>query len=48
MNPLENNWKLLKKRVHERQPEDLSGMMLFEKEEWANIPIKTCQAHVTK
>lgn len=46
MNPIENLWKLLKKRIRERRPKDLSELKLFAMEEWANIPIKTCQVHV--
>ena len=46
LNPIEKLCKLLKKRIRERRPKDLSKMIFFFKEEWANIPIKTCQTHV--
>ena len=39
MNTIENLWKLLKKRIIEIQPRDLSEIKLFAKEKWENIPI---------
>ena len=48
MYPIENLRILLKKRIRERRPKDLSEKKLHAKEEWANNPIKTCQAHVEK
>ena len=48
MSPTENLWNLLDKRIRERRPKDLSETKLFAKEEWPNIPFKTCQAHVEK
>ena len=48
MNPIEKLRKLLKKRNRERRPKDLIEVKLYEKDEWANNPIKTCQAHVEK
>lgn len=46
MNPIENIWKILKKRIRDRQPKDLCELKRFAIEEWTEIPVKTCQAHV--
>ena len=46
MNPIENLWKILKKRIRDRRPKNLCELKLFAKEEWAQIPVKTCQTHV--
>ena len=48
INPIENLRKLLKNRIHERQPKDLNEVKNYAKEERANNPNKTCQAHVQK
>ena len=48
MNPIENLWKLLKKRIIESRPKDPSEMKLFAKEKWASIPNETRQAYVAK
>ena len=45
---MEHPWKLLKKHIRERRSKHISEMKLFAKEEWANMPIETCQTHVEK
>ena len=40
MNPIENLWKILKKRISDRRPKNLCELKLFAKEEWAQIPVR--------
>lgn len=43
LNPIENLWTILKKRVHDRKPGNLRELERISKEEWANIPSEFCQ-----
>lgn len=43
LNPIENLWADLKKRVHARKPSNLNELEAIAKEEWANIPKEVCQ-----
>lgn len=42
LNPIENLWCDLKRRVHARKPASLKELETFAKEEWAKIPQETC------
>ena len=42
LNPIENLWNELKKKVHARRPSNLEEMERFAKEEWAGIRQETC------
>ena len=43
LNPIENLWRDLTTRVMARKPTNLTQLEAFAKEEWANIPQKTCR-----
>ena len=48
LNPIENLWCELKRRVHARKPSNLKELETYAKEEWANIPQETCLNLVQK
>jgi len=41
LNPIENLWAIVKRKVELRRPKNLSELELFLKEEWENIPNST-------
>ena len=43
LNPIENLWRELKRRVHKRRPSNIEELKTFAMEEWRKIPTKTCQ-----
>lgn len=43
LNPIENLWRELKKRVSARRPSNLNDLETFAKEEWAKIPAEVCR-----
>ena len=43
LNPIENLWTVLKKRVRSRKPKKVNELYTFCKEEWANIPGDVCK-----
>ncbi|CAB3995342.1 transposase [Paramuricea clavata] len=43
LNPIENLWTELKRRVRARQPANLHDLHKFCQEEWSNIPPELCQ-----
>ena len=42
LNPTENLWRQLKKKVHVRKPSNLHELERFAKEEWARISQEAC------
>ena len=42
LNPIENLWGELKRRVHERGPRTLDDLERLCKEEWSKIPLSVC------
>ena len=46
LNPIENLWAELKRRVHDRQPQNLAELEAYCVEEWAQIPPETCRKYV--
>lgn len=47
LNPIENLWMELKKRVRARKPSNLKDLETFAKEEWSRIPADTCKKLVS-
>ncbi len=43
LNPVENLWQELKKRVHKRNPSSLDDLGTICMEEWKKIPFEVCQ-----
>jgi hypothetical protein len=43
LNPIENLWNELKRRVHKRRPSNIEELKTFAVEEWGKIPTETCQ-----
>ena len=40
LNPIENAWSYLKKRVKARQPKNKNELWQFTQQEWQKIPVK--------
>lgn len=48
LNPIENLWKLLKIKVHKRNPSNIQQLKDFCIEEWFRISANVCKNHVCK
>lgn len=46
LNPIENLWSTLKKRVQAREPKSIEEVVTFAKEEWLNIPMQILKSLV--
>ena len=47
LNPIENLWKMLKLRLHSRDPKNITELRKICKEEWAKIPASVCKKLVS-
>jgi transposase len=47
LNPIENLWRVLKIRVHARQPTNLNDLKAICVEEWSKIPTDECSKLTT-
>lgn len=47
LNPIENLWKILKLKVHRRNPQNLNELKVICKEEWVKITPECCNKHVS-
>ena len=43
LNPIENAWSYLKKRVKARQPKNRKQLWTYAQQEWEKIPIQYCE-----
>jgi len=44
LNPIENLWGILKRKVDQRRPETLEELVAASKSEWSLIPLSTVRA----
>ncbi|KAF7692910.1 Transposable element Tc3 transposase [Cucumispora dikerogammari] len=42
LNPIENIWGVLKKKVNERSPKSIEELKNIIEEEWYSLPLETC------